>query len=206
MSCSPAPHQPGLLHARARNPAVDSMSSSWGEVDAREHALPALLLGGCLPGTCIGCTPIAGGDRGPVHFRVTISGSRVRLCLCAFCPSVRRVCFVSLWCPRAPGARLLHCVCCASGLVAQGGVLSPLPLQAVMASDFAISQFKHLGKLLLVHGHWCYARLANMILYFFYKNVVRSSGPLSLPCLAVLILPAGGMEKRHPGLSRLASP
>lgn len=41
-----------------------------------------------------------------------------------------------------------------------------------MASDFAISRFKHLRKLLLVHGHWCYSRLANMIIYFFYKNVV----------------------------------
>lgn len=44
-----------------------------------------------------------------------------------------------------------------------------------MASDFAISQFKHLRKLLLVHGHWCYTRLSNMMLYFFYKNVVCSS-------------------------------
>lgn len=42
-----------------------------------------------------------------------------------------------------------------------------------MASDFAISRFKHLKKLLLVHGHWCYARLAKMVIYFFYKNVVR---------------------------------
>ncbi len=42
-----------------------------------------------------------------------------------------------------------------------------------MSSDFAISRFKHLSKLLLVHGHWCYSRLANMILYFIYKNVVR---------------------------------
>lgn len=45
--------------------------------------------------------------------------------------------------------------------------------QAVMSSDFAISRFRHLRKLLLVHGHWCYSRLANMILYFIYKNVVR---------------------------------
>lgn len=44
-------------------------------------------------------------------------------------------------------------------------------MQAVMASDFAVSQFRHLSKLLLVHGHWCYTRLSNMILYFFYKNV-----------------------------------
>lgn len=45
-----------------------------------------------------------------------------------------------------------------------------------MASDFAISQFRHLRKLLLVHGHWCYTRLTNMVLYYFYKNVVGSLG------------------------------
>lgn len=48
-------------------------------------------------------------------------------------------------------------------------------LQAVMASDFALPRFRYLQKLLLVHGHWCYSRLANMILYFFYKNAVSSS-------------------------------
>ncbi|XP_036188927.1 probable phospholipid-transporting ATPase VD isoform X4 [Myotis myotis] len=51
------------------------------------------------------------------------------------------------------------------------GISGQEGMQAVMASDFAISQFKHLSKLLLVHGHWCYTRLSNMILYFFYKNV-----------------------------------
>eukprot|EP00271_Cylindrocystis_brebissonii_P001063 TRINITY_DN11308_c0_g1_i1.p1 TRINITY_DN11308_c0_g1~~TRINITY_DN11308_c0_g1_i1.p1 ORF type:complete len:1226 (-),score=383.78 TRINITY_DN11308_c0_g1_i1:67-3744(-) len=44
--------------------------------------------------------------------------------------------------------------------------------QAVMASDFAIAQFRFLERLLLVHGHWCYKRIANMITYFFYKNLV----------------------------------
>ncbi|XP_051473590.1 phospholipid-transporting ATPase VD isoform X3 [Apus apus] len=51
------------------------------------------------------------------------------------------------------------------------GILGQEGMQAVMASDFAISQFRHLRKLLLVHGHWCYTRLTNMVLYFFYKNV-----------------------------------
>ncbi|KAJ8795344.1 hypothetical protein J1605_018359 [Eschrichtius robustus] len=51
------------------------------------------------------------------------------------------------------------------------GISGQEGMQAVMASDFAISQFKHLSKLLLVHGHWCYTRLSNMVLYFFYKNV-----------------------------------
>ncbi|KAI6206385.1 Phospholipid-transporting ATPase [Aphelenchoides besseyi] len=45
-------------------------------------------------------------------------------------------------------------------------------LQAVMASDFAISRFRFLRKLLLVHGHWNYYRLSNAILYFLDKNAV----------------------------------
>ncbi|XP_042474328.1 probable phospholipid-transporting ATPase 4 isoform X1 [Zingiber officinale] len=44
-------------------------------------------------------------------------------------------------------------------------------MQAVMASDFSISQFRFLERLLLVHGHWCYKRIAQMICYFFYKNI-----------------------------------
>ncbi|KAM3594317.1 uncharacterized protein V6R79_005735 [Siganus canaliculatus] len=52
------------------------------------------------------------------------------------------------------------------------GISGQEGLQAVMSSDFAISRFKHLSKLLLVHGHWCYSRLARMILYFIYKNVM----------------------------------
>ncbi|XP_027336205.1 probable phospholipid-transporting ATPase 4 isoform X2 [Abrus precatorius] len=44
-------------------------------------------------------------------------------------------------------------------------------MQAVMASDFAIAQFRFLERLLVVHGHWCYKRIALMICYFFYKNI-----------------------------------
>ncbi|KAJ1725942.1 phospholipid transporting ATPase, partial [Coemansia biformis] len=44
--------------------------------------------------------------------------------------------------------------------------------QAVMASDYAIAQFRFLQKLLLVHGRWSYLRITSMILNFFYKNVV----------------------------------
>ncbi|XP_033015782.1 probable phospholipid-transporting ATPase VD isoform X2 [Lacerta agilis] len=51
------------------------------------------------------------------------------------------------------------------------GISGQEGMQAVLASDFALSQFRHLSKLLFVHGHWCYTRLANMILYFFYKNL-----------------------------------
>ncbi|XP_052196379.1 probable phospholipid-transporting ATPase 8 [Diospyros lotus] len=44
-------------------------------------------------------------------------------------------------------------------------------MQAVMASDYAIAQFRFLERLLLVHGHWCYRRISMMICYFFYKNI-----------------------------------
>ncbi|KAI4320475.1 hypothetical protein MLD38_033952 [Melastoma candidum] len=44
-------------------------------------------------------------------------------------------------------------------------------MQAVLACDFSIAQFRFLERLLLVHGHWCYRRIAMMICYFFYKNI-----------------------------------
>ncbi|KAL6054974.1 Phospholipid-transporting ATPase [Balamuthia mandrillaris] len=44
--------------------------------------------------------------------------------------------------------------------------------QAVLAADYAIAQFRFLVPLLLVHGHWSYRRMAVLLLYSFYKNVV----------------------------------
>ncbi|KAI4383555.1 hypothetical protein MLD38_009381 [Melastoma candidum] len=44
-------------------------------------------------------------------------------------------------------------------------------MQAVMASDFAIAQFRFLSDLLLVHGRWSYIRLCKVVTYFFYKNL-----------------------------------
>ncbi|KAL3616765.1 hypothetical protein CASFOL_039159 [Castilleja foliolosa] len=44
-------------------------------------------------------------------------------------------------------------------------------MQAVMASDFSLPQFRFLERLLIVHGHWCYKRITKMILYFVYKNI-----------------------------------
>ncbi|KAG1077651.1 hypothetical protein G6F42_024705 [Rhizopus arrhizus] len=44
--------------------------------------------------------------------------------------------------------------------------------QAVMASDYAIAQFSYLSKLQLVHGRWSYLRTSEMILTFFYKNIM----------------------------------
>ncbi|KAK7813784.1 hypothetical protein U0070_003693 [Myodes glareolus] len=43
------------------------------------------------------------------------------------------------------------------------GISGQEGMQAVMASDFAVPRFRYLERLLLVHGHWCYSRLANMM-------------------------------------------
>lgn len=51
------------------------------------------------------------------------------------------------------------------------GIAGVEGMQAAMSSDFAIAQFRFLERLLLVHGHWCYRRIAMMICYFFYKNI-----------------------------------
>jgi len=44
--------------------------------------------------------------------------------------------------------------------------------QAVNASDFAISQFRFLEDLILVHGRWDFYRLSTVVLFSFYKNAI----------------------------------
>jgi phospholipid-translocating ATPase len=45
-------------------------------------------------------------------------------------------------------------------------------VKAARASDYAFGQFRFLARLILVHGHWCYNRIAYTLQYFFYKDVV----------------------------------
>ncbi|XP_063772402.1 phospholipid-transporting ATPase IF isoform X2 [Pseudophryne corroboree] len=51
------------------------------------------------------------------------------------------------------------------------GIMGKEGRQAVRNSDYAIARFKFLSKLLLVHGHYYYIRIATLVQYFFYKNV-----------------------------------
>mmetsp|Transcript_13558 Transcript_13558/g.25965 ORF Transcript_13558/g.25965 Transcript_13558/m.25965 type:complete len:1142 (+) Transcript_13558:254-3679(+) len=44
--------------------------------------------------------------------------------------------------------------------------------QAVMASDFAIAQFRYLDRLILHHGRYNYKRMSKMVTFFFYKNLL----------------------------------
>ena len=52
------------------------------------------------------------------------------------------------------------------------GIAGQEGMQAAMSSDYAISQFRYLSKLVMVHGRWSYIRISNMVLNFFYKNIV----------------------------------
>lgn len=42
--------------------------------------------------------------------------------------------------------------------------------QASMSADYAIGQFRYLTKLLLVHGRWCYIRVADMVRIPFFER------------------------------------
>ncbi|KAJ1993125.1 hypothetical protein GGI25_002953 [Coemansia spiralis] len=50
-------------------------------------------------------------------------------------------------------------------------------LQAAMASDYTFGRFHFLQNLLLVHGLYDYLRMSEMILSFFYKNVIWAMVP-----------------------------
>lgn len=52
------------------------------------------------------------------------------------------------------------------------GIYGNEGMRAVMTGDFAIGEFQCLWKLLFVHGRMNYVRQGNMILYFFYKNML----------------------------------
>uniref|UniRef100_A0A452DLE8 Phospholipid-transporting ATPase n=1 Tax=Capra hircus TaxID=9925 RepID=A0A452DLE8_CAPHI len=51
------------------------------------------------------------------------------------------------------------------------GVIGREGRQAARNSDYAIPKFKHLKKMLLVHGHFYYIRISELVQYFFYKNI-----------------------------------
>lgn len=56
------------------------------------------------------------------------------------------------------------------------GIVGKEGKAATRAADFAFSQFMHLQRILLVHGHWYYYRVAILVQYFFYKNVACFTG------------------------------
>lgn len=47
-------------------------------------------------------------------------------------------------------------------------------MQAVMASDFAIAQFRFLTDLLLVHGRWSYIRLCKVCVMYSFVFIFNS--------------------------------
>ncbi|XP_018319213.1 probable phospholipid-transporting ATPase IM isoform X3 [Agrilus planipennis] len=50
------------------------------------------------------------------------------------------------------------------------GISGQEGMQAVLASDYSIAQFRFLERLLLVHGRWSYYRMCIFLRYFFNKN------------------------------------
>ncbi|POW20980.1 hypothetical protein PSHT_02928 [Puccinia striiformis] len=72
--------------------------------------------------------------------------------------------------------------------------------QASMSADYALGQFRFLTKLLLVHGRWCYIRIADMHANFFFKNIIWT-----LVYFVFTSLPVGLMGAFEQDLSANAS-
>ncbi|KNH06950.1 P-type ATPase [Perkinsela sp. CCAP 1560/4] len=58
------------------------------------------------------------------------------------------------------------------------GIYGRESTHASRAADFSITRFRHLSRLLLVHGYYCYRRTAYIILYCFYKSMLVSFAQL----------------------------
>ncbi|VDK75527.1 unnamed protein product [Litomosoides sigmodontis] len=54
------------------------------------------------------------------------------------------------------------------------GISGEEGLQASLAADYSIAQFRFLERLIFVHGAINYHRVTKTILYFFYKNIVQT--------------------------------
>ncbi len=52
-------------------------------------------------------------------------------------------------------------------------------LQAARVADYSISQFRFLGRLLLVHGRWNYSRTAKFVLWTFWKEMFFYVGTIA---------------------------
>lgn len=52
------------------------------------------------------------------------------------------------------------------------GIYGKEGVRAAQAADFAIHQFSYLWQLVLYHGRYNYIRISELILYFFYKNIL----------------------------------
>lgn len=51
------------------------------------------------------------------------------------------------------------------------GIFGKEGRQAARTADYAFSRFRYVHRVLLMHGHYYYVRIANLVLYFFYKNI-----------------------------------
>ncbi|OWK00627.1 hypothetical protein Celaphus_00016836 [Cervus elaphus hippelaphus] len=93
------------------------------------------------------------------------------------------------------------------------GVIGKEGRQAARNSDYAIPKFKHLKKMLLVHGHFYYIRISELVQYFFYKTLYDTAyltlyniSFTSLPILLYSLMEqhvATDMLKRDPALYSL---
>ncbi len=63
------------------------------------------------------------------------------------------------------------------------GIFGKEGRHAARSADFSFARFRFLKRALLVHGYLYYTRIANLVLYFFYKVSTYKKPELSLHSL-----------------------
>ncbi|CAH8292742.1 unnamed protein product [Schistosoma turkestanicum] len=64
------------------------------------------------------------------------------------------------------------------------GVYGKEGREAVRASDYSVTQFQHIQRLFLLHGHWSYYRITITMLFFYHKAVAFVSNQICVTCFA----------------------
>lgn len=70
------------------------------------------------------------------------------------------------------------------------------------SADFAFTKFSMIKKVLLVLGHWYYQRLATLIHFFFYKNLVLGNIMVSVTFFPLKIVPPKTMKMSQRTLTK----
>ncbi|KAJ3429130.1 putative phospholipid-transporting atpase [Anaeramoeba flamelloides] len=76
------------------------------------------------------------------------------------------------------------------------GILGKEGTQASRSSDYSITRFHHLKKLICAHGRWSYIRVMDQSLYAFYKNMI-----FMLPIFWYSIFNGNSATKLYPELT-----
>lgn len=76
------------------------------------------------------------------------------------------------------------------------GIVGKEGRQAARCADYAFANFAMLKKVILVHGFYFTQRLALLVLYFFYKNLVFMAIQVNQFCIIFFLSSKNSLQQR----------